>query len=66
MDDNREEILNIFEFFSVHNVFVLNQNGYLILSGNFMNAQLKAVFEEPAHAWLSSLSALLIQYLHST
>lgn len=31
-----------------------------------MNAQLKAVLEEPAHAWLSSLSALLIQYLHST
>lgn len=45
-----EGILNVFEFFSVHNVFVLNQNAYLILSGNFMNAQLKAVFEQPAHA----------------
>lgn len=29
-----------------------------------MNAQLKAVFEEPAHAWLSSLSALLICTVH--
>lgn len=45
-----EGILNVFEFFSVHNVFVLNQNAYLILSGNFMNAQLKEVFEQPAHA----------------
>lgn len=48
-----QEMLNLFELCSVHEVFVHNQKGFSILSWNFMNVHLNAVFEEPAHLWAS-------------